>query len=436
MLNFCRTDTYWFIYNKILRLPFRSSKLDIIQIDELCKLLSEYTKEGNMSKLNDIRFFQVKPAIYYGIGAIEQVGNHDFKQVCIVTDEGMVKFGLLKMLTDVLDKHNIKYHVFSDVEPDPSTEIVEKGLTHILMEKPDALIALGGGSAIDSAKAIIYYCYNFKKMFFEEDYIKKPYFIAMPTTAGTGSEVTEYAVITDKKNNTKIPLTDILMMPDAAILEPKLIESVPPAATAATGMDVLTHAVEAYVSTNNNPFSRCYAAKAAELVFKSLYECYVNGGNLEAKASMQIASCMAGIAFNSAGLGITHSIAHAVGAQWHLPHGLANAIGLPYVVRFNGQCGRAQHLYNRLLSAIGIPNVSGDAAEMLYNSIITLCKEINIPTSLKEQGIDEADFKASKDIIIGKAMKDVCTQTNPLSPTKNSSASFWIRFITAHKPSE
>lgn len=371
-----------------------------------------------MSKLNDIRFFQVKPAIYYGIGAIEQVGNHDFKQVCIVTDEGMVKFGLLKMLTDILDKHNIKYHVFSDVEPDPSTEIVEKGLTHILMEKPDALIALGGGSAIDSAKAIIYYCYNFKKMFFEEDYIKKPYFIAMPTTAGTGSEVTEYAVITDKKNNTKIPLTDILMMPDAAILEPKLIESVPPGATAATGMDVLTHAVEAYVSTNNNPFSRCYAAKAAELVFKSLYECYVNGTNLEAKASMQIASCMAGIAFNSAGLGITHSIAHAVGAQWHLPHGLANAIGLPYVVRFNGQCGRAQHLYNRLLSAIGIPNVSGDAAEILFNSIITLCKEINIPTSLKEQGVDEADFKASKDIIIGKAMKDVCTETNPIAPTR------------------
>ncbi|MEF9919259.1 MAG: iron-containing alcohol dehydrogenase, partial [Eubacterium sp.] len=119
-----------------------------------------------MSKLKDIRFFQVKPAIYYGVGAIEQIGNHKFKRVCIVTDEGMVKFGLLKMLTDILDKNSIKYHVFSDVEPDPSTEIVEKGLTHILMEKPDALIALGGGSAIDSAKAIIYYCYHFKKMFF------------------------------------------------------------------------------------------------------------------------------------------------------------------------------------------------------------------------------------------------------------------------------
>lgn len=371
-----------------------------------------------MSKLNDIRFFQVKPAIYYGVGAIEQIGNHHFKQVCIVTDEGMVKFGLLKMLTDVLEKHDIKYHVFSDVEPDPSTEIVEKGLTHILIEKPDALIALGGGSAIDSAKAIIYYCHNFKKMFFEEEHIKKPYFIAMPTTAGTGSEVTEYAVITDKKNNTKIPLTDIIMMPDAAILEPKLIESVPAGSTAATGMDVLTHAIEAYVSTDNNPFSRCYAAKAGELVFKSLYECYINGKNLHAKASMQIASCMAGIAFNSAGLGITHSIAHAVGAQWHLPHGLANAIIMPYVVRFNGGCGRAQHLYGRMMSAMGIPNISGNAAEMLCSSILTLSKEINIPISLKAQGIDEAEYKANKDIIIAKAMKDVCTATNPIQPTK------------------
>lgn len=370
-----------------------------------------------MSKMNDTRFFQVKPAIYYGIGAINQVGKFDFKQVCIVTDEGMVKFGILKMLTDVLDAQGIKYHVFSDVEPDPSTEIVQKGLTHILMEKPDALIALGGGSSIDSAKAIIYYCYNFKKIFFEEAYIKKPYFIAMPTTAGTGSEVTEYAVITDKQNNTKIPLTDDLMMPDAAILEPKLLESVPAGSTAATGMDVLTHAIESYVSTGNNPFSRCYASKAVELVFKSLYECYVNGKNLEAKASMQIASCMAGIAFNSSGLGICHSLAHAIGAQWHLPHGLANAIVLPYVIRFNGQEDRAEHLFNRLLSAVGVPNITGNATEVMYTSVATLAKELNIPVSLQAKGIDEADFKANRDSIIAKAMKDVCTQTNPIIPT-------------------
>lgn len=377
-----------------------------------------------MSKMDEVRFFQVKPAIFYGIGAIEEIGNHDFKQVCIVTDEGMVKFGLLKMLTDVLDAHGIKYHVFDEVEPDPSTEIVEKGLTHILTEKPDALIALGGGSAIDSAKAIIYYCYNFKKIFFEEDYIKKPYFIAMPTTAGTGSEVTEYAVITDKKNNTKIPLTDILMMPDAAILEPKLIESVPAGATAATGMDVLTHAIESYVSTDNNPFSRCYSAKAAELVFKSLYECYTNGGNLEAKASMQIASCMAGIAFNSGGLGITHSIAHAIGAQWHMPHGLANAITMPYVVAFNGGDQRAEYLYTRLLHAMGMHRDAGTtAAATLVRMIFKLSIDMSIPLTLRDKGVEESDFLANRDIIIDKAMKDVCTVTNPVKPTREEMGS-------------
>ena len=175
-------------------------------------------------------------------------------------------------------------------------------------------------------KRLSIYNINFKRIFLEDEYVHKPTFIAIPTTAGTGSEVTEYAVITDKKKNTKIPLTDILMMPDVAILDPNLIKSVPPGATAATGMDVMTHAIEAFISTGNNPFARCYANKAVELVFRSLYLSYANGSDLEAKGSMQIASCMAGIAFNSAGLGITHSIAHAFGAIFHLPHGLANAI--------------------------------------------------------------------------------------------------------------
>ena len=372
-----------------------------------------------MSKMDTVRFFQVKPAIYYGIGSIGEIAKHDFKRVCIVTDEGMVKFGLLKMLTDVLDENGIKYHVFSDVQPDPSTDIVEKGLTHILMEKPDALIALGGGSAIDSAKAIIYYCYNFKKMFFNEDYIRKPYFIAMPTTAGTGSEVTQYAVITDRENNTKIPLNDILMMPDAAILEPKLIESVPAGATAATGMDVLTHAMESYVSTNNNPFSRCYSAKAAELVVKSLVECYNNGKNLEAKASMQIASCMAGLAFNSAGLGIKHSIAHAIGAQWHIPHGLANAIAMPYVIAFNGADDRAEYLYSRLLHAMGMHRDDGATGAATFVRIaIGLSKEMNLPLCLKDKGVEEKDYLENRETIVAKAMKDMCSLTNPVKPTK------------------
>lgn len=243
-------------------------------------------------------------------------------------------------------------------------------------------------------------------------------FIAIPTTAGTGSEVTEYAVITDKQKNTKIPLTDILMMPDEAILDPQLIESVPAGATAATGMDVMTHAIEAFISTNNNPFARCYANKAVELVFRSLYPSYVNGSDLEAKGSMQIASCMAGIAFNSAGLGITHSIAHAFGAMFHLPHGLANAIVLPYVIRFNGQDEKVQHQYARLLSGSGILNVSGNATETLYNSVVALSASLNIPVSLKAAGVSEADYLGAREEMLDKAMADICTTTNPVDVTR------------------
>ena len=367
-----------------------------------------------------MRFFQVKPAIYYGEGSLKQIESFNFKKVCIATDQGMVKFGLLKMLTDLLDEKGIDYHVFSDVESDPSTDIVEKGLMHIIMNKPDALIAIGGGSVIDAAKAIIYYCISFKRVLFEDEYVHKPTFIAIPTTAGTGSEVTEYAVITDKKNNTKIPLTDILMMPDAAILDSKLLESVPAGATAATGMDVMTHAIEAFISKGNNPFARCYANKAVELVFRSLYCSYRDGHDLEAKSSMQIASCMAGIAFNSAGLGITHSIAHAMGAAFHLPHGLANAIALPYVIKFNGADERVQHQYARLLSGSGILNVSGDATGTLHSSVVALNNSLNIPTSYQAFGIIEADYLKVRDELLDKAMADVCTATNPVEVSRTS----------------
>jgi len=370
-----------------------------------------------MSKMEQTRFFQVKPAIYYGMNAIQKLSEFNLGKVCIVTDEGMVKFGLLKMITDVLDRHDIQYHVFDDVEPDPSTDIVEKGLYHILLEKPDALIALGGGSAIDSAKAIIYYCYHFKEIFVEPALIQKPMFIALPTTAGTGSEVTDYAVITDKNNNAKIALTDTLMMPDMAILDPQLIESVPAGATAATGMDVLTHGYEAYVSTENNPFSRAYAIKAIELVFKSLYDSFIDGSDLNAKASMQIASCMAGIAFNSAGLGITHSIAHAIGARWHLPHGFANAVVLPYVIAFNGNCSRASHLHGRILDAIQVGFEADHATAKLLSDVVALKKKLHLPACLKEHGIPEDEYLTSKKDIVQQALKDVCSTTTPLPPT-------------------
>lgn len=369
-----------------------------------------------MAKFDQTRFFQVKPAIYYGMDALDTLGQLGLKKVCIVTDEGMVKFGILDMITEVLDRYGIEYHVFDKVQPDPSKAIVEQGLIEIIKLKPSALLALGGGSSIDTAKAIIYYASSIQDVL--SGAYEKPFFIALPTTAGTGSEVTEYAVITDQENNTKIPLTDQKMLPDAAILDPRLVESVPPGSTAATGMDVLTHAIEAYSSLDNNPFARCYAAKAAELVFKSLYDSYVDGHNLNAKASMQIASCMAGIAFNSAGLGICHSLAHAIGAQWHLPHGLANAIVLPYIIEFNGQDPYTASVYGRLMSAMGLLNISGNAPQMLRKSIEMLKAELNIPATLQDQGVTEEDYLSARATIVGKAMKDVCTQTNPILPTE------------------
>lgn len=363
-----------------------------------------------MAKFDTTRFFQVRPAIYYGRDALKTLTEMAYTQVCIVTDPGMVRFGILKKLTDVLDSAGITYHVFDDVKPDPDTEIVEKGLVSLMLEKPQALIGLGGGSAIDSAKAIIYYGSRLQETFFGESIYKKPYFIAVPTTAGTGSEVTEYAVITDKERGRKIPLTSSEMMPDAAILDPRLIESVPPAATAATGLDVLTHAVEAYTAVGNNPFARCYAVKAAELVFKNLKPAYDNPADLDAKAAMQIASCMAGIAFNSAGLGIAHSLAHAIGAEWHLPHGYANALTLPQVIDFNGRTPAVAAAYAHLLASIGCG--ADNPAETLGAMVRGLKQALNLPASLKEAGISEEAFKAAAPDIVAKAMQDVCTAAN------------------------
>jgi alcohol dehydrogenase class IV len=368
--------------------------------------------------MNTVRGFQVKPQIWYGIGSIKKLADFGCSKVCIVTDKDMVKFGLLDKITEVLDEAGVTYHVFDDVKPNPTTDIVEKGVAHMLTERPQALIALGGGSSIDTAKGIIYYTNNFKQIFLDPQFVINPHFIAIPTTAGTGSEVTDYAVLTDVETGTKIPLTESMMMPDTAILEPRLIESVPAGATAATGMDVLTHAIEAYVSTGNNPFSRCYASKATELVFKSLKACYDDGHDLESKASMQIASTMAGIAFNSAGLGMAHAIAHTVGAQYHMPHGMACAIALPYVISYNGIDDRAEHLYERLLHAIGVHKDEGrTAAATLVRMVVTLMKSMKLPLCLDESRSDTSDYDQVRPTLIKKAMADATLKTNPVQPS-------------------
>ncbi len=364
--------------------------------------------------MNEISAFYINPKISYGENSLYTLKNFGFTRVCIATDKFMTESKLIHKVTDILDENNIEYHVFDEITPDPSTNIIQSGLSHIVNLKPHALIAIGGGSVIDAAKAIMYFCIQLKKNFIDEDKIEKPYFIAIPTTAGTGSEVTNFAVITDNNSKTKIPLRNDIMLPDEAILDPNLTVSVPKNITASTAMDVLTHGIESYISTNNSIFSQMYALESIKLVSNNLLKCYSDLNNLEYRNNLQIASCMAGIAFNSSGLGITHSIAHSIGSEFHLPHGLCNAIILPFVIEYNGKDKSTCNKYIKILDSLGLSNVNIKNAPLtLKTFIIELNKALEIPLNLKRLNISKSQFENSIDNLAQTAYKDICTSTNP-----------------------
>ncbi|SCI25514.1 MULTISPECIES: 1-propanol dehydrogenase PduQ [unclassified Romboutsia] len=370
--------------------------------------------------MNEINAFYINPKISYGENSLCSLKEFGFTRVCIATDKFMTESKLIHKVTDILDENNIDYHIFDEITPDPSTNIIQNGLSHIVNLKPHALIAVGGGSVIDAAKAIMYFCIQLKKNFIDEDKIEKPYFIAIPTTAGTGSEVTNFAVITDNNSKSKIPLRDDIMLPDEAILDPKLTASVPKNITASTAMDVLTHGIESYISTNNNIFSQMYALESIKLVSNNLLKCYRNLNNLEYRSNLQIASCMAGIAFNSSGLGITHSIAHSIGSEFHLPHGLCNAIILPFVIEYNGKDKNTCNKYLKILDSIGLSNVSIKNAPLILKTfIIEINKALEIPLDLKSLNISKSQFKNSIDSLAQTAYKDICTLTNPVKTNIN-----------------
>ncbi|HBT96418.1 MAG TPA: alcohol dehydrogenase [Desulfobulbaceae bacterium] len=368
--------------------------------------------------------FEACPKIFFGEDALDYLLELPPEKMLIVTDPYMVSSGTIKAVTSRLDRNSIEYTIFSEVEPDPSIETVTAGVQVIFRDKPHAIIALGGGSAIDAAKAVIYLCLRIKSGLMDQQYVHNPLFIAIPTTSGTGSEVTSYAVISDHQQGVKIPLSHRSMIPNVAILDPAFTKTLPKHLIAFTGMDVLTHAAEAYVSPMVNDFSNMFAAEAAAIALECLPALFADASDTEARGKMYSASTMAGLAFTNSGLGLCHGIAHTIGAQYHIPHGKANAIILPYVLRFNmdparGAAQRLRERYARLAKRMGLI-ATGDAelCERLVLAVTKLGARLEVPASLSACDIPENTFMADLESNIDKILEDIGTKANPIPVTR------------------
>nr|ELR5132724.1 iron-containing alcohol dehydrogenase [Providencia rettgeri] len=362
--------------------------------------------------------FLIKPKVQFGANALDFISQMSAHHAFIVTDKAMVKFGLADEVTRRLTQSGITFSIYDDVVPDPDISAIVNGMKIMDRQYPDVVIALGGGSVIDAAKAVIYSLWHTKK---DPNRVKLQ-FIAIPTTSGTGSEVTSFSVI--KSQSEKLVLVDEFMLPDVAILDPALVKSVPASITADTGMDVLCHALEAYVSRTASDFSDALAEKAVQLVFGHLIDCYREGSNLVAREKMHNASCIAGMAFTNASLGITHSLAHALGGVFHIPHGRANALLMAQVVAFNadleGRCDtEAAKRYANLAKNLDLPASSiREGVESLMVAINVLKDEMNLPKGIQATGINEFDFNARLGEMVGQALRDSCTPTNPRDVSK------------------
>lgn len=368
--------------------------------------------------------FTLPRDLYYGEGSLEFLKRLKGKKAVIVVGGGsMKKFGFLDKAVAYLKEAGIETSLIENVEPDPSVETVLKGAEAMRAFEPDWIISMGGGSPIDAAKAMWVF-YEYPETKFED--ITKPFslpelrqkakFLAIPSTSGTATEVTAFSVITDYKTEIKYPLADFNITPDVAILDPSLAETMPDSLTAYTGMDALTHAIEAYVSTAASPFSDPLALEAIELVVKELPASYAK--DKKARELMHYAQCMAGMAFSNALLGIVHSMAHKTGAVFHIPHGCANAIYLPYVIEFNKKV--CLERYAKIASRLGLEGENSEAlTESLCALIRDMDKSLNIPLTLKDYGISEEEFKNKVALISERALEDACTGSNPRPISKD-----------------
>ena len=344
--------------------------------------------------------FSVRTKIMIG-GGMDALAQR-LHRVFLVTDKFMDESGKTNYVTDRLLRNSGEFKIFSDVQADPDIATVTRGVEQILEFQPDAVVAFGGGSAIDAAKAIV--------------------FFAVPTTSGTGSEVSRFAVITDREKGVKYPLVEDSLLPDIAILDAELTTSVPPTVTADTGIDVFTHAVEAFVSTEATDFSDAAAEKAIKLVKRHLLPAYQNPEDRKARQGMHNASCLAGIAFSNSGLGLNHGMAHALGARFHIPHGRANGILLPYVMSFNAGCAEqltsTAKRYARISRLLELESSSvRQSALNLIRTARRYIEKLNMPSTLQAAGVNAAEFEEAVHDMAEAALADRCTATNPRSCT-------------------
>lgn len=408
----------------------------------------------------NMQWFKIPEKIYFQPGSVQYLSKMpNISKALIVTDEVMVKLGYVEKVLYHLRKRDgrnyVHSEIFDKVQPDPTVETVKEGTIAAQSFKPDVIIALGGGSPIDAAKAIWLF-YEHPETDFDDLRMKfmdirkrvfkypplgnKAKFVAIPTTSGTGSEVTSFTVITDPKTETKYPLADYELTPDVAIIDPEFVQSVPAHVTADTGLDVLTHAIEAYVSVMASDYTDALAMKAIQLVFEYLPKVYINGDDAIAREKMHNASCIAGMAFTNAFLGINHSLAHKLGGEFHIPHGRANAILLPHVIRYNASNPAkfnaypkyehyiADEKYAEIAKYLRLPcSTAEEAVECLIISILDLMKKLDIPLSIKDCGVSEKQFMNVIDILADKAFEDQCTTANPRMPLVSELREIYIQ---------
>ncbi|QEY34575.1 iron-containing alcohol dehydrogenase [Caproiciproducens galactitolivorans] len=363
--------------------------------------------------------FTLPRDIYFGPNALSELKNlKGYKKAFIVTGgQSMRKTGFLQKLEDVLKDAGLQTRIYDGVEPDPSIERVYDGAKAMREFEPDVIVAIGGGSPMDAAKAMwVFYEYpektfeDIKNPFTMPKLRKKAIFVAVPSTSGTASEVTAFSVITDYSTDIKYPLADFEITPDIAVLDSDIPMTMPKTLTAHTGMDALTHAIEAYVASARSDFSDALALKAISSIFDNILDSY--NGDAEARGKMHIAQCLAGMAFSNALLGIAHSLAHKTGAVFHIPHGCCNAILLPNVIQYNSRV--CMERYAQIAREIGLPGATDkQLTNALVEAIRELNKKLNIAQTYKDNGVKEEDFKAHCQSIAENAVGDPCTASNP-----------------------